>query len=569
MTTRIVYCWIVMCSLGLIASQGQTRPLSAGSDPDIPHLRKQGTATQLIVDGRPFLALAGELDNDASTNLDNMRPIWPLLDPMNLNTVLPVAYWELEEPEEGKFDFSLIDGTIEDARRQNLHVILIWFGSWKNGVSNYAPLWAKKDFKRFPRAESKNGTALEVFSAIEGYSDATRDADARAFAALMRHLKEVDGRQHTVLMMQVENEVGILGDSRDRSPAANRAFAAPVPRELMDYLQKHKDTLLPEFRQLWEATGFKPSGTWEEVFGRGVRTDEIFMAWNYARYIGRVAGAGKAEYPLPMFVNAWLYHGTNQPGRSPSGGPLPHVMDVWKAAAPGIDMLSPDAYNDFVEFCEKYDRSGNPLFVPETDGGQDGAARALYAIGRHNSIGYTPFLIESNAGKDPTNELGRVYSALSQLMPQITDRQGKGGLTGVLVQEGQSETVPLGDYTMTVKFGSGPLRTWSSPPPIPAAPIAGALFVLTAPDEFYVIASGQMNVIFTANTPGPAQVGIGSIDEGSFVDGLWIPGRRLTNYGIGSLQLVPAVYARGEHTLGYAGQEEGPGILRVKLYRYQ
>jgi hypothetical protein len=558
-----------MCSLGLIASQGQTRPLSAGSDPDIPHLRKQGTATQLIVDGRPFLALAGELDNDASTNLDNMRPIWPLLDPMNLNTVLPVAYWELEEPEEGKFDFSLVDGTIEDARRHNLRVILIWFGSWKNGVSNYAPLWAKQDFKRFPRAENKNGAALEVFSAIEGYSDATRDADARAFAALMRHLKEVDGRQHTVLMMQVENEVGILGDSRDRSPAANRAFAAPVPKELMDYLQKHKDTLLPEFRQLWEATGFKPSGTWEEVFGRGARTDEIFMAWNYARYIGRVAEAGKAEYPLPMFVNAWLYHGTNQPGRSPSGGPLPHVMDVWKAAAPRIDMLSPDAYNDFVEFCEKYDRSGNPLFVPETDGGQDGAARALYAIGRHNSIGYTPFLIESNAGKDPTNELGRVYSALSQLMPQITDRQGKGGLTGVLVQEGQSETVPLGDYTMTVKFGSGPLRTWSSPPPIPAAPIAGALCVLTAPDEFYVVASGQMTVNFTPNTPGPSLVGIGSIDEGSFVDGRWIPGRRLTNYGIGSLQLVPAVYARGEHTLGYAGQEEGPGILRVKLYRYQ
>jgi hypothetical protein len=558
-----------MCSLGLVASQGQTRPPSTGSDPDTPHLRKQGTATQLIVDGKPFLALAGELDNDASTNLDNLRPIWPLLGPMNLNTVLPVAYWELEEPEEGQFDFSLVDGTIEDARRHNLRVILIWFGSWKNGVSNYAPLWAKQDFKRFPRAENQNGTALEVFSAIEGYGDATRDADARAFAALMRHLKEVDGRQHTVLMMQVENEVGILGDSRDRSPAANRVFAAPVPKELMDYLQRHKDTLLPEFRQLWEATGFKPSGTWEEVFGRGARTDEIFMAWNYARYIGRVAEAGKAEYPLPMFVNAWLYHGTNQPGRSPSGGPLPHVMDVWKAAAPRIDMLSPDAYNDFVEFCEKYDRSENPVFVPETDGGQDGAARALYAIGRHNSIGYTPFMIESNAGKDPTNELGRVYSALSQLMPQITDRQGKGTLTGVLVQEGQSETVPLGNYTMTVKFGSGPLRTWSSPPPTPAAPIAGALFVLTAPDEFYVIATGQMNITFTANTPGPALVGIGSIDEGSFVEGRWIPGRRLTNYGIGSLQLVPAVYARDEHTLGYAGQEEGPGILRIKLYRYQ
>jgi hypothetical protein len=531
-------------------------------------LRKQGAVTQLIVDGKPFLALAGELDNDAATSLENLQPIWPALVRMNLNTVLPVTYWELVEPEEGRFDFALVDGVIQEARRHNLRLILIWFASWKNGLSSYAPIWAKKDFKRFPRVRNKKGTGLEVFSPIEGYGDATRDADARAFAALMRHIKEVDGRQHTVLMMQVENEVGVLGDSRDRSPAADKAFAGPVPKDLMDYLQVHKDTLIPEFRKVWEAAGFKTSGTWEEVFGQGVGTDEIFMAWNYARYVGRVAAAGKAEYPIPMYVNAWLYGAgrPNQPGRTPSGGPLDHVMDVWKAGAPSIDMLSPDAYNDFVEFCAKYTQNGNPLFIPETSGGQEGAARALYAFGRHNAIGSSVFLIESNPERDPSNELGRVYKSLSQLMPVIAESQGKATLTGVLLtRNDQVEKVRLGDYTMNIAYGAPALRTWSSPPPPPPSttPRAGALFILTGPDEFYVSASGEMTITFTPNTPGPPIVGVGSIDEGSLVDGRWVQGRRLdhrvtTNNEMGALRLVPAVYARNEHT-----------ILRVRLYRYQ
>src|SRR5208283_1903668 len=193
-----------------------------------------------------------------------------------------------------------------------------------------------------------------------------------------------------VIMIQVENEVGMLGDSRDRSPAANQAYSGPVQKELMDYLQQHKDTLIPEFRQVWEKAGFKTSGTWEEVFGKGAGTDEIFMAWNYARYIGRVAEAGKAEYPIPMFVNAALHRTSsiadavakgNESGRTGRsfaiGGPMDDLMDVWRAGAPRIDMLSPDAYGGFVEFCAKYARSGNPLFVPESRGGSEGAARVL------------------------------------------------------------------------------------------------------------------------------------------------------------------------------------------------
>jgi hypothetical protein len=557
-----------MCSFALVAGQVKSSPVSTTSASAIPHLRKQGAVTQLIVDGKPFLALAGELDNDAATSLDNLKPIWPALVQMNLNTVLPAVCWELVEPEEGKFDFTLVDGVIQEARRHNLRVVLIWFASWKNGLSSYAPLWAKKDFKRFPRVQTKKGTGLEVFSPIEGYGDATRDADARAFAALMRHIKEVDGQQHTIIMIQVENEVGVLGDSRDRSPAADKAFGGPVPKELMDYLQKNKDTLVPEFRQVWEAAGFKTSGTWEEVFGQGVGTDEIFMAWNYARYVGRVAAAGKAEYPIPMFVNCWLYGfgKPNRPGGTPSGGPLPHVMDLWKAGAPRIDMLAPDLYNDFVPFAALYTRSGNPLFNPEGQGGAEGAARALYGFGHHDAIGYSVFLIESNPQRDSANELGRVYKAISQLTPLITEHQGKGTLTGVLLENSQVEKVRLGDYTMNVAFGAPALRTWSSPPPPPASAMqrnAGALFVLTAPDEFYVTASGAMTITFTPNTPGPPLVGVGAIDEGSFVNGRWVQGRRLdhrvtTNNDMGALRLVPALYTHNEHS-----------IWRVRLYRYQ
>ena len=255
-------------------------------------MEKRGQATQLIVDGKPFLALSGELANTAPSNLDYMRHIFPILArQVHLNTVLTAVAWGWIEPREGQYDFHLVDAAIELANQNDLRLVWLWFGSWKNGESNFAPGWVKADYDRFPRAQIQNGRNVEILSTL---SESNLQADAKAFAALMRHVKEVD-KNHRVIMAQVENEVGLLGDSRDRSPAANEAFAKPVPREFMDYLQKHKDNLLPEFRKIWEAAGFKTSGTWEEVFGKGVQTDEIFMGWNYARYVGKVAEAGKRE----------------------------------------------------------------------------------------------------------------------------------------------------------------------------------------------------------------------------------------------------------------------------------
>src|SRR5581483_7454656 len=237
MITRILVAITVAWS-AVLAAQAR--------DADIPHLEKRGTATQLIVHGKPFLMLAGELLNSSSSSLDYMRPVWSQLAAIPLNTVLTPLSWELVEPREGQFDFALLDGLIQDARRNNLHIVFLWLASWKNGMSSYAPLWVKQDTKRFPRVIDKDGNPVEVLSTLGKES---MEADARAFARVMRRIREIDGEAHTVLMMQVENEVGVLGDSRDHSPAANQAFAGQVPRELTSYLEQHHETLIPEFRR--------------------------------------------------------------------------------------------------------------------------------------------------------------------------------------------------------------------------------------------------------------------------------------------------------------------------------
>jgi beta-galactosidase GanA len=259
----------------------------------------------LIVDGKPFLALAGELYNNSATSLEYMNAVWPRLTSMHLNTVLAAVSWALLEPSEGKFDYALVDGLIRQARVHNLRLVLLWFGSWKNTWSSYAPDWVKRDFKRFPRVQLRNGSGTER---LAPFSQANCDADRRAFAALMRRIREVDGEAHTAIMIQVENEVGVIPDARDYSAQANAAYGQQVPRDLMEYLQKHKETLHPDLRAKWQAAGFKASGGWETVFGAGLETDDLFMAWQYARYIGKVAEAGKAEYPLPMYVRKRRTH---------------------------------------------------------------------------------------------------------------------------------------------------------------------------------------------------------------------------------------------------------------------
>jgi beta-galactosidase GanA len=232
---------------------------ATAADPSMPHLRRQGTAIQLVVDGKPFLVRGGELGNSTASNPVFLEPFWPKFAELNMNTVLAPVYWELVEPEEGRFDFSTLDRLVADARRNGMRLVLLWFGSWKNSMSCYAPAWVKRDLQRFPRAADLDGTPQEILSP---FSAENRDADARAFAALQGHLRRTDEASRTVLMVQVENEIGMIPTARDHSAEADRAFASTVPAELMAALVARREELAPELRALWLAAGGKASGTW-------------------------------------------------------------------------------------------------------------------------------------------------------------------------------------------------------------------------------------------------------------------------------------------------------------------
>lgn len=480
-----------------------------------PHLRKQGSALQLIVDGEPFLITGGELHNSSASSSDYMDPLWQQMTDMHFNTVLAPVYWELVEPEEGNFDFTLVDSLILGARRHGLRLVILWFGSWKNGMSSYTPLWVKRDYERFPRASRGNGRTVEVLTPL---ASANQHADATAFAALMAHINEIDHADNTVIMMQVENEVGVMGDSRDRSELANEAFSSAVPAELVAHLTEHKDVLSAPLRDAWEAMGCPEGGSWEELFGASPQTDELFMAWHYACYVEEVTAAGRREYDIPMFTNAWLGEPPTLPGSYPSGGPVPHVMDLWMAAAPSIDFLAPDNYaTEFAHWCEGFVHRGNALFIPEMRGYGAGPRNVFYAIGQHDAIGVSPFAVDSI--RDPSeSKLGESYDVLNQLAPLILEHQGKGEMTAVLLDKDTPEVVrDIGDYELIISL-DGVFGYKSE--------LGFGLVIQESPDTFIGAGSG-FRVKFRPKTPGPSLGGIGTVDEGIFRNLEWVPGRRL------------------------------------------
>jgi beta-galactosidase GanA len=247
---------------------------------------------------------------------------------MHLNTVLAPVQWELLEPSEGKFDFTQIDTLIRDARANDLRLVILWFGAWKNSMSTYTPAWVKRDSARFPLAQMPNGPeggrGVEILSAM---APATLDADKRAYTKLLDHIRAVDDQQNTVVMVQVENEIGMLPVVRDYGPLAQAAYAGPVPTALTTYLERNRAALVPALKKLWEDNGAKISGTWAQVFGAGIAGEEVFTAWHYARFAGDLAYAGQQAYRLPAYVNVALNRPARLPGEYPSGGPLPHLIE--------------------------------------------------------------------------------------------------------------------------------------------------------------------------------------------------------------------------------------------------
>lgn len=555
LSTVVFFALLVSCNQVAEQEKSQSAP--------IPFLKDK----QLWVDNEPFIMIGGELHNSTASSILYMEQenIWSILQSLNINTVLATISWEQFEPEEGVYDYELLDYLIANAEKNNLKMVVVWFASWKNGESSYVPSWVKENTTRFPRVKTKDGRSIETLSV---FSDESMKADARSFTELMKRIKQRD-KNNTVVMVQPENEVGIFQDI-DYNKAALDKYNGEVPPQLLSYMVENKEKLKEELRSVWALSEYKTSGTWKEVFGDNPWSKEFFMAWHYASYINYIAEAGREVHDLPMFVNAWIVqHPDDLPGVYPNGGPVSRVMDVYKAAAPSIDVVSPDIYlPNYKEIYAMYVRDDNPLLVPEST---LDAGRAFYAFAEHDAICYSPFGIESGAG-DVLFSMS--YGVLNELMPVIAKNQNKGRMRGIhLSREEQDREFTIEGVDISVKIQD------------PDEPAFG-LIVKSDNNEF--IAAG-MNYRVTFGGGSGNQINhVKKVTEGKYVDGEWIEGRWLngdetwhnTLVRVLGRQVNPDERLRGQqtdqdvnnnepfvYTPGAKNRLNTPGIYKVEIYQ--
>ena len=450
------------------------------NDSMMPRLVKKDGRYALFVDGAPYLMLGAQINNSSAWP-SALPKVWPAVKYIQANTVEMPVYWEQFEPQPGVFDYSVVDTLLAQSRENNVRLVLLWFGTWKNGNPNYMPLWMKQDPVRFPRVIGPRGRPV---ASPSPFSKDTLEADKGAFTALMRHLKTTDP-QHTVIMVQVENEAGAYGSVRDYSPAAQKMFEAPVPAELLTALNKKPGN---------------PKANWQEVFGPDA--EEFFHAWSVAHFIGQVAAAGKAEYPLPLYANAALRDPFNpgSPINYESGGPTDNVIPIWKAAAPAIDLVAPDIYmtdsSRYLRILELYRRPDNALFVPETGNTSEHARFFFSAIG-HQAIGFSPFGIDYTGysnyplGAMKTDEETLAQFALNNkvagpMMREIARLNFEGKLQAVAeVKENHTQTLDFGAWKVIVTYGVPQFGFVDNPPGNPE-PKGRALVAQLGVDQFLV-----------------------------------------------------------------------------------
>jgi len=459
-----------------------------------------------IAAGAQSLMLGGELSNSAATCVEDIDNVMPRMKALGLNTVLVPAQWDLIEAEEGRFDFSLIDRTIDKARENDLKVIFLWFGAWKNSMSCYAPLWFKQNTKKYPRATTSGGKPLEIASA---FSENVFQADCRAFTQLIRHIADKDKGERTVTMVQVENEIGMLEDARDHSPLANKLFKAQVPSDLISFVNKRQKTLHPWLAaKIKEANCKEKAPTWTQLFGEDIHTDEIFMAYHYAKYVERLAKAAHEIYDIPLYVNAAMNSRGRKPGEYPSAGPLAHLIDIWHCAAPSIEMLAPDIYDTgFKSWCAQYALPNNRLFIPESRCCRNSGVRALYAFGEHAALGFSPFAIDQ-ASPYETENVTMAYRLIKQLSPLLTSKTNNSSLLaprsslktwGLLFDQEDKECIIAdGDISLTCRHYF--TLPWDSRVTDGSTWEEGGAIVVKLADKDYLIAGSGVVVSFQTNS---------------------------------------------------------------------
>jgi hypothetical protein len=488
---------------GQTPTQGQNHPL--------PQIVKKDGRYALMVDGAPYLMLGAQAHN--SSGWPGMLPkVWPAIEALHANTLEIPVYWEQFEPKPGQFDYTAIDTIVTQAREHHVRLDLLWFGTWKNGSQHYMPEWMKADPARYFHLIDKGGHPADSPSP---FCAASQELDIRAFTAFMRHLKAFDP-QRTVIVVQVENEAGTWGSVRDYSPAAQKLFDGPVPRDVLKAMGKQGDT----------------STTWQEAFGPEAEVN--FHAWAVATYVGKVAAAGKAVYPLPLYANAALRDPIKPgaPGSYEAGGPTDNVIPIWKVAAPAIDIVSPDIYmNDpaaYLKVLDLYHRDDNPLFVPETSGGASVARFFFSALGLQ-AIGFSPFGLDYSttpsvpavagapAPQDPLAPTAQNYRLIGPMMREIARLNFEGKLQAVAEEKGTpTKTLAFGDWNAVVTYGGGR----NNRAPVGNAEPTGRALVAQLGDNQFLVAGYFCQVDFKP-TGADKHRQFMRVDEGTYENGVF------------------------------------------------
>jgi len=495
----------------LFASLSSSLPAQMGNKVgSLPRIVKKDGRFALMVDGAPYLMLGAQVNN--SSAWPAMLPqVWPAIEKLHANTVEVPIYWEQWEPTQGHFDPSVLHALLTGAREHHVHLVLLWFGTWKNGSGHYTPPFVKLNEAQAPHVVGRDGRKLDSLSP---YSDWTLSADKTAFAALMREVKASDP-QHTVLMVQVENEIGTYGTVRDFSPAAQKLFNEAVPAEVLKVLDKQP-------------------GSWPQVFGADA--DEYFYAWSIARYVNQIAAAGKAEYPLPLYINVATrdpFHGT--PGSYESGGAVDRVLPIWKAGAPAIDAIGPDLYNPdyavYTKLLDIYHRPDNAMLIPE-NGNKPEYARYVYAALGHEAIGFVVFGMDqtgfSNAplGAPKIDDaalapFALIYGTFTPMDRELAKLNFEGKVQAVAENPADHyQTLHFGDWDALVSFGLPEFGHQDDKGATGNDPVdGGAMVAQLGPDEF-LVTGVHARVDFLTTLAGKQRQFV-RVEEGKYKDGVW------------------------------------------------